>query len=146
MSLGRHSPLFFFDRRGGLVGDRQGAPRVSALGGGRTLWSPCLPRAPPCPPPPADFSDLLRQQYRRPLAVGLSLMLFQQITGQPSVLYYAARIFQVSAGCWAVGCAARCGGVWCDVARFGCGALLGVPRDGRCVVPSKPGMWLAVWA
>ena len=33
-------------------------------------------------------------RYRRPLAVGLSLMLFQQITGQPSVLYYAARIFQ----------------------------------------------------
>ena len=33
-------------------------------------------------------------KYRRPLAVGLSLMLFQQITGQPSVLYYAAKIFQ----------------------------------------------------
>lgn len=33
-------------------------------------------------------------RYRRPLAVGLSLMLFQQITGQPSVLYYAAQIFQ----------------------------------------------------
>ena len=30
----------------------------------------------------------------RPLTVGLSLMLFQQITGQPSVLYYAARIFE----------------------------------------------------
>lgn len=33
-------------------------------------------------------------KYRPPLTVGLSLMLFQQITGQPSVLYYAAKIFQ----------------------------------------------------
>ena len=30
----------------------------------------------------------------RPLLVGSSLMLFQQITGQPSVLYYAAKIFK----------------------------------------------------
>lgn len=30
----------------------------------------------------------------RPLLIGSSLMLFQQITGQPSVLYYAARIFK----------------------------------------------------
>lgn len=37
----------------------------------------------------ADFSELLRPRYRRPLAIGMSLMLFQQITGQPSVLYYA---------------------------------------------------------
>ena len=29
----------------------------------------------------------------KPLTVGTSLMLFQQITGQPSVLYYAADIF-----------------------------------------------------
>jgi len=33
-------------------------------------------------------------KYRPALTVGLSLMLFQQITGQPSVLYYAAKIFQ----------------------------------------------------
>lgn len=33
--------------------------------------------------------------YRQPLLVGSSLMLFQQITGQPSVLYYAAQIFRV---------------------------------------------------
>lgn len=33
-------------------------------------------------------------KYRKPLTVGLSLMLFQQITGQPSVLYYAGKIFQ----------------------------------------------------
>ena len=30
----------------------------------------------------------------RPLLIGSSLMLFQQITGQPSVLYYAAKIFK----------------------------------------------------
>lgn len=43
-----------------------------------------------------DFSELLRPRYRRPLAIGMSLMLFQQITGQPSVLYYAAKIFQAA--------------------------------------------------
>jgi hypothetical protein len=36
---------------------------------------------------------LFRGRYVRPLAIGMSLMLFQQITGQPSVLYYAADIF-----------------------------------------------------
>jgi sugar porter (SP) family MFS transporter len=41
-----------------------------------------------------SLSVVLRPQYRRPLMVGVSLMLFQQITGQPSVLYYAAKIFQ----------------------------------------------------
>lgn len=42
----------------------------------------------------AGLSRLLEKRYFRPLSVGLSLMLFQQITGQPSVLYYAARIFE----------------------------------------------------
>ena len=32
-------------------------------------------------------------EYRRPLLIGSSLMLFQQITGQPSVLYYANKLF-----------------------------------------------------
>lgn len=36
---------------------------------------------------------LFRGRYLKPLTVGTSLMLFQQITGQPSVLYYAADIF-----------------------------------------------------
>jgi sugar porter (SP) family MFS transporter len=43
-----------------------------------------------------DLSEVLRPENRRPLAIGLSLMLFQQITGQPSVLYYAAKIFQAA--------------------------------------------------
>lgn len=30
----------------------------------------------------------------RQLAVGLSLMFFQQVTGQPSVLYYATKMFE----------------------------------------------------
>jgi len=30
----------------------------------------------------------------RPLAIGTSLMFFQQVTGQPSVLYYASQIFE----------------------------------------------------
>lgn len=38
--------------------------------------------------------SLLQEKYRKPLYVGISLMLLQQITGQPSVLYYAAKIFQ----------------------------------------------------
>eukprot|EP01025_Chloroclados_australasicus_P047820 TRINITY_DN5395_c2_g1_i1.p1 TRINITY_DN5395_c2_g1~~TRINITY_DN5395_c2_g1_i1.p1 ORF type:complete len:594 (-),score=43.00 TRINITY_DN5395_c2_g1_i1:306-2018(-) len=41
-----------------------------------------------------DFSKLLQANNLRPLLIGLSLMMFQQITGQPSVLYYAAKIFQ----------------------------------------------------
>lgn len=39
-----------------------------------------------------DFSALLRS--KRAMWAGLSLVLFQQITGQPSVLYYATEIFQ----------------------------------------------------
>ena len=42
---------------------------------------------------PAGFLGLFRGRYLKPLTVGISLMLFQQITGQPSVLYYAADIF-----------------------------------------------------
>ena len=37
---------------------------------------------------------LSEERYRRPLLVGGSLMLFQQITGQPSVLYYAQQILE----------------------------------------------------
>jgi hypothetical protein len=33
----------------------------------------------------------------------MSLMLFQQITGQPSVLYYASKIFQDAGGGWTAG-------------------------------------------
>eukprot|EP00208_Stichococcus_sp_RCC1054_P003286 CAMPEP_0206138946 /NCGR_PEP_ID=MMETSP1473-20131121/4000_1 /ASSEMBLY_ACC=CAM_ASM_001109 /TAXON_ID=1461547 /ORGANISM="Stichococcus sp, Strain RCC1054" /LENGTH=518 /DNA_ID=CAMNT_0053532515 /DNA_START=301 /DNA_END=1857 /DNA_ORIENTATION=+ len=43
---------------------------------------------------PGGFSALLNERNRAPLAVGCSLMLFQQITGQPSVLYYATQIFK----------------------------------------------------
>ena len=41
----------------------------------------------------AGFVGLFKGRYLKPLTVGTSLMLFQQITGQPSVLYYAADIF-----------------------------------------------------
>jgi len=41
-----------------------------------------------------DRSVLLAPRNRRALAVGSSLILFQQITGQPSVLYYASTVFQ----------------------------------------------------
>lgn len=42
----------------------------------------------------AGFSKLAELRNLRPLLIGTSLMLFQQITGQPSVLYYAASIFK----------------------------------------------------
>ncbi|KAK9819163.1 hypothetical protein WJX81_007550 [Elliptochloris bilobata] len=37
---------------------------------------------------------LFQGRFARPLAVGTSLMFFQQVTGQPSVLYYASEIFE----------------------------------------------------
>jgi len=37
--------------------------------------------------------ELTRRENRRPLYIGLSIVLFQQITGQPSVLYYAEQVF-----------------------------------------------------
>lgn len=46
--------------------------------------------------PAADVLTLFQRQYRRPLVAGTCLMLFQQITGQPSVLYYAASIFKAA--------------------------------------------------
>ncbi|KAL6784490.1 hypothetical protein ACKKBF_B02020 [Auxenochlorella protothecoides x Auxenochlorella symbiontica] len=45
---------------------------------------------------PLGLRELARPRYRRPLAIGAGLMLFQQVTGQPSVLYYAASIFQAA--------------------------------------------------
>lgn len=42
----------------------------------------------------AGFFGLFRGRFLKPLVIGSSLMLFQQITGQPSVLYYAAEIFE----------------------------------------------------
>ena len=43
-----------------------------------------------------SLAELTRPRYRRPLQIGVSLMVFQQITGQPSVLYYAASTFQAA--------------------------------------------------
>ena len=40
------------------------------------------------------LAALFSKRNIRPLLIGSSLMLFQQITGQPSVLYYAAKIFK----------------------------------------------------
>jgi hypothetical protein len=36
----------------------------------------------------------MQRRFVRPLSVGLTLIFFQQITGQPSVLYYAGQMFQ----------------------------------------------------
>lgn len=43
------------------------------------------------------FQEIFRGKYLKALVIGTGLVLFQQITGQPSVLYYAATILQ-SAG------------------------------------------------
>ena len=42
----------------------------------------------------AGLQQLFSKTNVPPLLIGMSLMLFQQITGQPSVLYYASRIFK----------------------------------------------------
>ena len=39
---------------------------------------------------------LFDKQYLRPLYIGLSVVLFQQFTGQPSVLYYATQTFEAA--------------------------------------------------
>lgn len=64
----------------GAGGGGSGSPKAGGgSGGGGSGW------------------ELLTQQrFRRPLLVGSSLMLFQQITGQPSVLYYAQQIFEAA--------------------------------------------------
>ncbi|GAX84592.1 hypothetical protein CEUSTIGMA_g12013.t1 [Chlamydomonas eustigma] len=38
----------------------------------------------------------LQERFRRPLLIGASLMLYQQVTGQPSVLYFATKLFKDS--------------------------------------------------
>ncbi|XP_004307871.1 PREDICTED: D-xylose-proton symporter-like 2 isoform X1 [Fragaria vesca subsp. vesca] len=45
----------------------------------------------------ATFLEMFHGKCKKALVIGAGLVLFQQITGQPSVLYYAASIFQ-SAG------------------------------------------------
>ena len=44
--------------------------------------------------PASPWSALLEARSLKALGIGLSLIIFQQITGQPSVLYYATKIFQ----------------------------------------------------
>ncbi|XP_015164343.1 D-xylose-proton symporter-like 2 isoform X1 [Solanum tuberosum] len=42
----------------------------------------------------ATIGEMLQGKCLKALTIGAGLILFQQITGQPSVLYYAAKIFQ----------------------------------------------------
>jgi sugar porter (SP) family MFS transporter len=45
--------------------------------------------------PPSKVNEILQSKYnRRALVIGLGLVLFQQLSGQPSVLYFANRIFE----------------------------------------------------
>ncbi|KAM7463568.1 hypothetical protein LguiA_031689 [Lonicera macranthoides] len=44
----------------------------------------------------ATFGELFQGKCLKALTIGAGLVLFQQITGQPSVLYYAATIFQTA--------------------------------------------------
>ena len=56
---------------------------------------------------------LFAGKYLRPLYIGLSVVLFQQCTGQPSVLYYATQTFKAAG--WSVEDAANVSvilGVW----------------------------------
>ncbi|KAK9787605.1 hypothetical protein WJX73_003758 [Symbiochloris irregularis] len=71
-----------------------GAAAIPALALG--LGMAALPDSPSGDGIPSGpgLGRVLEKRYFKPLSVGLSLMLFQQITGQPSVLYYAAKIFE----------------------------------------------------
>ena len=57
--------------------------------------------------------SLFDKKYVRPLYIGLSVVLFQQFTGQPSVLYYATQTFEAAG--WSVEDAANVSvilGIW----------------------------------
>ena len=69
--------------------------------------------------PPPRLGD---RRYRRALTAGIGVVLLQQFTGQPSVLYYAGAIFD-AAGVGAVASVA--------VGVFKLVATLGRCRDGR---------------
>lgn len=44
----------------------------------------------------ATIAEIFRGKYLKALIIGVGLLFFQQVTGQPSVLYYAATILQSS--------------------------------------------------
>ena len=46
--------------------------------------------------PSGGIAELFQKRNLKPLYVGLSVVLFQQITGQPSVLYYAEQVFEAA--------------------------------------------------
>ena len=64
-------------------------------------------------PEQASWGEVFSRRLRRPLAVGLGLAVFQQLTGINAVIYYADQIFaaagfatpadQASAATWAIG-------------------------------------------
>jgi MFS family permease len=43
-----------------------------------------------------SFSELMQPQLRAPLAIGIGLMLIQQLTGINTVIYYAPTIFEMA--------------------------------------------------
>ena len=69
------------------------SPSPSSSSSSSSLSS-SAPTSPPPPPPPPPPRTLWSAGLRRPLVIGLGLMLLQQITGQPSVLYYAIQVFR----------------------------------------------------
>ncbi|MFO1306446.1 MAG: sugar porter family MFS transporter [Burkholderiales bacterium] len=64
-------------------------------------------------PPNAAWSEVFARRWRKPLAIGIGLAVFQQITGINAVIYYSDRIFaaagfsspqaQTMATTWAIG-------------------------------------------
>lgn len=105
---------------GAALGLAGGAARPSQVGVGATpsgasassrpptpVPAPApAPGAPPSAPSAPSIRELFSVRYRLPVAAGASLMLFQQITGQPSVLYYAESVFR-SAGVGTASAAAQ---------------------------------------
>ncbi|KAL0905084.1 hypothetical protein M5K25_027260 [Dendrobium thyrsiflorum] len=79
----------------------------------------------------ATFYEIFQGKCLKALIIGVGLLFFQQVTGQPSVLYYAAKIFQ-SAGFSAASDATRVSVLLGILKLLATGvAILAVDRLGR---------------
>ncbi|KAI0489249.1 hypothetical protein KFK09_029091 [Dendrobium nobile] len=79
----------------------------------------------------ATFFEIFQGKCLKALIIGVGLLFFQQVTGQPSVLYYAAKILQ-SAGFSAASDATRVSVLLGILKLFATGvAILAVDRLGR---------------
>jgi len=108
-----------------------GGPAVEAEAAAISAAAAAAAAAASSAPAPSALALLTHPRYARPVRLCLGLMLAQQVTGQPSVLYYAASIFEAAgfgAGAGAAGVAAGLGAF--KLLATGV-AVLAVDRAGR---------------